>query len=155
MKSNQCIVMRILLLVFGILMSSHISFGQVQSNNRVLELRSESCEIDEHNFNVVMVDALGKLNESGFLIVIARPGKGDKSPSLSRKRLDAAKEWMGRAEFPTNRLILAEGERVSGSGRVEFYVGGALTHVILPRANQGLCTQCCQPPPRDRGRKRR
>lgn len=147
------------MLVFGTLMLSAISFAQVQTGNRVLELKSESCEIDESNFNVVMVDALGKSNESGFLIAIARLGRGDKSPSLNRKRLAATKEWMGRAAFPMNRLILAEGERVSGNGRVEFYVGGALTHVILPRANQGLCTQCCQPAPgsftNNRRRKRR
>ena len=109
-------------------MFSLISFGQVRTDSRVLELKSENCEIDESNFNVVMVDAREKSNEGGFLIAIARLDKGDMSPSLNRKRLDATKEWMGRAKFPPDRLILAEGERVSGNGRLEFYVGGALTH---------------------------
>ena len=129
----------------------YVAVGSAQNrmHNPPLELRSANCEIDESNFNIVRVDALERLGEDDFLIVIARLGSGDRSRDLNRRRLSATREWFNKAAFPTNRLVLAEGERVRGNGRVEFYVGGVLTHVILPKPNVGLCIECCNPRPED------
>lgn len=137
------------LLVLLALTSTATGLSQNQTGSKVVELRSESCEIDEANFNIVRTDALERINDGSSLIAIARLGKEDKSRDLNRKRLNAAKEWLSRAKFPLSKLVLAEGERVSGNGRVEFYVGGALTHVILPKPNMGLCVECCNPKPGD------
>jgi hypothetical protein len=115
----------------------------------VVELKSAGCEIDEANFNVVRVDALERLGENGFLIAIARLGSGDKKRNLNHLRLSATRKWLNNAAFPVNKLILAEGEKVNGTGRIEFYIGGTLTHIILPSPNFGLCTECCNPRPED------
>lgn len=117
--------------------------SQSQSGVEVIELKSESCEIDEANFSVVMNAALEKTVNGGFLIAIARHGRGDKKNDLNRERLRSTKAWLSKVKFPIDKLILAEGERVSGGGRVDFYIGGMLTHRILPRPNMGLCVECC------------
>jgi len=139
--------MRCLLLVLWVLAFAITSLGQNQAG--VVELKSAGCEIDEANFNVVGVDALERLGDKDFLIAIARLGSGDKRRGLNRIRLSAAKEWLSNAAFPINKLVLAEGERVRGNGRVEFYIGGKLTHIILPAPNFGLCTECYNPRPED------
>jgi hypothetical protein len=103
--------------------------------------------------------ALAKIDDGSSLIAIARPGRGDKMNNLNRERLRSTKAWLSKVKFPIDKLILAEGERVSGNGRVDFYIGGVLTHVILPRPNMGLCVECCPDNPFDftprRRRKRR
>ncbi len=129
-----------------------------QTQTDVVELKSEGCEIDELNFSIVENAAREIRSGNGFLIAIARLGDGDKASNLNQKRLSATKEYIvGRTGFPANKLILAEGEKASGNGRVEFYVGGVLTHVILPKPNLTLCTECCNPPdftPRRKGKKK-
>lgn len=158
MKSKRREFLRGLLVALFIFASVPTGLGQDRA--AVVELKSAGCEIDEANFDVVRVDALERLGENGFLIAVARLGIGDKRRNLNRSRLSSTKEWLRNAAFPIDRLVLAEGERVSGNGRVEFYIGGKLTHVILPTPNFGLCIECCNPRPEDftsyrRGRKKR
>jgi hypothetical protein len=157
MKSKRSEFLKGLSVVIFIFASFTISFGQDRAG--VVELKSAGCEIDEANFNIVRVDALERLGENGFLIAVARLGIGDRRRNLNRSRLSATREWLRNAAFPVDRLVLAEGERVSGNGRVEFYIGGKLTHVILPKPNVGLCIECCNPRPEDfttyRGRRKK
>jgi hypothetical protein len=147
MKSKLSDSVKCLLLALWVLVFAITGLGQNQAG--VVELKSAGCEIDEANFNVVRVDALGRLGENDFLIAIARLGSRDRRRNLNRIRLNATKEWFGNAAFPVSKLVLAEGQRARGNGRVEFYIGGKLTHVILPAANFGLCTECCNPRPED------
>ena len=114
----------------------------------VVELKSQNCEIDEANFNTVRVAALPIANAGGSVIVIARRG-GDDLRNLNRQRLTATKEWLAKAHFPMGQLVTAEGSRTRGNGRLEIYVGGKLTHIILARPSAGLCTECCNPRPED------
>jgi hypothetical protein len=157
MRSKRSDLVRCLLFILWL--SASAITGLSQNPDGVIELRSAGCEVDEANFNVVRVDALERMGDNGLLIAVARLGRGDKSRYLNHSRLSATKEWLSNATFPTERLVLAEGERLSGGGRVEFYIGGRLTHVILPKPNIGLCTECCNPRPEDftsnRRRKRR
>lgn len=147
MKSKRSKFLRGLLAVLFIFTSVPTGLGQDRAG--FVELKSAGCEIDEANFNIVRVDALERLGENGFLIAVARLGIGDRRRNLNRSRLSATKEWLRNAAFPIDRLVLTEGERVGGNGRVEFYVGGKLTHVILPTPNFGLCIECCNPRPED------
>jgi len=147
MKSKRSEFLKGLLAALFIFASVLTGLGQDQAG--FIELKSAGCEIDEANFNVVRVDALERLGENGFLIAVARLGIGDRRRNLNRSRLSATKEWLRNAAFPVDRLVLAEGERVSGNGRVEFYISGKLTHVILPTPDFGLCIECCNPRPED------
>ncbi len=120
-----------------------VTFAQTNQSEEVIELSSNGCEIDELNFNIVF-NAANKIGKKDFLIAIARLGTGDKKRNLNQLRLKATREWLvGKADFPINRLVLAEGEKVESRGRVEFYISGKLTHIIFPKPNFGLCVECC------------
>jgi len=143
LKQSQFLKFLLLVLLPVIL----FSLVSAQTQTDVVELKSNGCEIDEANFSVVWNDAKEIPNGNGFLIAIARLGDGDKARNLNQKRLSATKEYIvDRIGFPVSQLILAEGEKLKGNGRVEFYIDGKLTHVILPKPNLTLCTECCNPP---------
>jgi len=159
MKFKLSTVGRWLVVALLTLASALTASSQGQSGDEIIELESESCEIDESNFSIVMNAALKKINDGSALIAVARLGRGDKVNKLNRERLRSTKLWLVKAKFPMDKLILTEGDKASGNGRVEFYIGGVLTHVILPKPNGGLCVECCPDNPIDstprRRRKRR
>ena len=131
------------------LLGSSPAFSQSYLEGNVIVMRSVNCEMDEASFNVVRLAAEEDLGTDELLIVVARLGDGEKLKSLNRERLGNTKEWMTNNNFLQGRMLFTEGERVHGSGRVEFYIGGKLTHTILPRKNARLCTRCCNPRPED------
>src|SRR5215204_657897 len=71
------------------------------------------------------------------LIVIARLGESDVKANLNKRRLHNIRAFLRREE-PS--LILAEGERVEGFGRVEFYLDGRLIEILkaFPNADLGV-----------------
>lgn len=123
--------------------------GQGHSEGSVDVMKPTNCETDEASFNVVRLAAEEGLGAGELLIVVARLGEGEKLRGLNRKRLGSVREWMTINNFLRGRMLFTEGERVRGSGRVEFYIGGKLTQVILTRKNAWLCTRCCDPKPED------
>jgi hypothetical protein len=142
-KQNQSLKILLLLLLPLLLFTTVLA----QNQTNVVELKSTNCEIDEANFSVVENAAKETPNGNGFLIVIARLGDRDKRHNLNQSRLNVTKEYLvGKLRYPANKLVMAEGEKVRGNGRVEFYINGILTHVILPKPNLSLCTECCNPP---------
>lgn len=88
-----------------------------------------------------------------LIIIIARLGTGERDRGLNRRRLHNVKTYL--TEYVTGEggrrgadmLILAEGERVKGYGRVEFYVGGVLTTYILVGRGSDLIIGTCYPEP--------
>lgn len=68
------------------------------------------------------------------LIVIARLGKGESSQRLNSQRLRSIHDFLVKLQtpplIPSDRLVLAQGERVSGLGRIEVYVKGKLQSVL-------------------------
>jgi hypothetical protein len=139
------------------LASAAPGLGQSRSVGSPQVLEAGNCEVDEANLDSIRLDARSGVGQDGLLIVIARPGVGDVRAHLNSRRLSAVKELFSKRGFPAEKIVLAEGERVRGNGRVEFYVGGKLTHVIATTRNRGLCIECCNPGPQDftRARKRR
>jgi len=96
------------------------------------------------------------------MFVIARLGTGETSRRLNQQRLADIKAEYGD-NFRDGKIILAEGPRVTGLGRVEFYLGSDLYWISrLPR-NGDFCTACCDRkqvfykhyPPRSHRRRRR
>jgi hypothetical protein len=71
------------------------------------------------------------------LIVIARPGTGERAHGLSKFRLSIIEDYYNRHEV---KYVTAEGSRVSGFGRLEFYVGGKLLTVIpIKKNSKAVC----------------
>ena len=85
------------------------------------------------------------------IIVISRLGVTETKPSLNRRRLQNVRAYWMYGVAPIARrksemIILAEGERVSGYGRLEFYAAGKLVWLLnLPR-NADVDFGDCVPP---------
>jgi hypothetical protein len=85
------------------------------------------------------------------LIVIARLGAGETKRNLNWRRLENVRAYWTQAIAPEARrrpetIILAEGERVRGLGRLEFYVAGNLVWVINVPRNADLDFGDCVAP---------
>ena len=109
------------------------------------KLEPTSCET-----NAVMLDGVPQKRfqggtESDVLIAIARLGEREYSRELNRRRLFNVKYYLEKHRGLTpKRIVVAEGERVKGYGRVELYVGGVLFEVLIPERGKDLCVSCCE-----------
>jgi hypothetical protein len=94
-----------------------------------------SCE----NFREFADEAILRWHkiEGTHLIIIVRPGEGEKTGALSRTRLRKIETYLMQRYEGRVAYVLAEGPQVQGSGRVEFYVGGKLLAVIPVKKNAG------------------
>src|SRR5207247_3130982 len=80
----------------------------------------------------------------GLVIAIARLGDGEQKPDLNRRRLHNVRTYL--AEFDgrsSERVVMAEGERVNGYGRIELYVDGKLFYVLMISPNADLAVGSC------------
>ncbi len=72
----------------------------------------------------------------GVIILVARLGNGEVSRKSNRDRLQHINYYLNITRaIPKNRLVLAEGERVRGLGRVEIYAQGKLMLVLTVKRN--------------------
>ena len=108
---------------------------------KVWETNDRNCEA---NRSVMETVAILTLETDSRLFVISRLGAGETRQRIGHRRLHNV-----RAMFESNRpldpakLITAEGERVKGPGRVEFYIGSQLVIVATFRRNADFCVDCC------------
>ena len=77
------------------------------------------------------------------MIAIARLGTGEVSRELSRRHLKNIRVYLREQGLSEGKLVVAIGERVRGSGRVEMYVGGKLIETLLANRRKDLCVDCC------------
>lgn len=73
--------------------------------------------------------------------VIAHLGTGETNPHLNRRRMNDVKTQFGLGDSP--KIIFAEGARVGGLGRIDFYLGSELVSVTLLARNGDFCATCC------------
>lgn len=93
-----------------------------------------------NTINVANLQALvGTTTEKAF--VIAHLGTGETNPRLNRRRLNDVKTEFGLGDSP--KIIFAEGARVRGLGRIDFYLGSKLMSVSLLSRNGDFCAGCC------------
>jgi hypothetical protein len=77
------------------------------------------------------------------LFVIVRLGAGETSRRLSHARLHNARAYLSIKGFDPETTVYAEGERVKGEGRIEFYLGSRLRLVTLAWRNKMPNLTCC------------
>ena len=111
-------------------------------NNKLL-----NCEMDLLYQAVVFDAALKQTKSGGVLIVNARLGDGENSRELTRRRLYNVRKFFseGSSKLASEKVVVAEGERVKGYGRLEYYLGGELYEQILFFKNGYICHSCCGP----------
>ena len=111
-----------------------------------------NCE----NHIAVLEAANHDAGKDGLIILIARLGNGDNKPGLNEHRLHSARAYLTeylRARSPKS-IVIAEGERIEGYGRIEIYVGGKLYYVLAIKANADLSVGSCEPAELDDARQR-
>jgi len=109
--------------------------GGCEFNNSVLTVLAQSTAADE------------------LVIVIARLGDSESRKNLNYRRLHNVKTFL--TEFLTDvsvrrrqeTIVLAEGQRVKGFGRVELYIKGRLYEVLKARHNADLIVGYCSREP--------
>jgi len=70
------------------------------------------------------------------LIIIARLGEGEHPRQLNRARLKEVQTYL--EYHPDLSVVVAEGDRAKGYGRLEFYVGGRLLYTLPIQKNARL-----------------
>lgn len=126
-----------LFFTFCLLLVAYPSIAQV-SHNRV---EPYNCEFNSHVLD--NVHHLG--DEKGLIIVIARLGDGESNRALNRRRLHNIRSYLTESGWKRDpqTIILAEGERVKGYGRLEFYIKGNLFTVLGVRRNRDFAAGSC------------
>ncbi len=119
------------------------------------------CEENEARLDKIALSFSSKPDLDHVLIIIARLGDGESSSVINRHRLHNAKEYI-LSRMPSiqrDRIIVAQGEEITGFGRVEFYSNGTRIDYLLVGKNQSLCVDCCEnnriPPFKDREKKKK
>jgi hypothetical protein len=75
------------------------------------------------------------VGEDNLIILIGRLGGREYSRRLNQQRLQLASHYLSSSRgVPLGRIILAEGERMHGNGRLEVYLSGKLFMIFkFPR----------------------
>lgn len=106
-----------------------------------IESTPSNCE---ENISILGA-ATQAVTKDDLLIVLARLGDGERNKELNQRRLHNVRTYLSEyvnARAPET-IIIAEGERVRGHGRIELYVGGKLFHVLrIPRNGDLLVGSC-------------
>ena len=120
-----------------------VSVVAAQNSAPSNEASPTSCEQNSATIDQLRYMVTQGENKDSFVIAVARLGKGETSRELSRRRLYNLGTYWKEHRMPAERLILAEGERVGGSGRVELYVSGKLFDRLVARRGKDVCVACC------------
>ena len=134
----------LLLVVVILLVSGRTLIGQQPQPTlppaevEIVPATARGCQrntINAANFQALV----STTKEKGF--VIAHLGTGETDPRLNRRRLNDVKIELGLGSTP--KIIFADGDRVRGLGRIEFYLGSELMSVPLLARNGHFCATCC------------
>lgn len=131
------------------------TFAQSSLEEPYLVPSISSGEIASREIDAMAVEA-GQSGERLFVIV--HLGTGETSRRLSLARLYNTRAYVSGKSFDQSTTVFAEGERVDGEARIEFYLGGRLRLVVLAKRNKMPKLTCCEeyfPPAQTKPRKPR
>lgn len=116
-----------------------------QEATRPVQTPETNFEIENTcEFNIARLNKLHFEAGDSLVIAIARLGDGERRRDRNRRRLYNAYLYLTRirGRSPTT-VILAEGQRVRGRGRVEMYVNGKLADVFGFGRNEDFAVGSC------------
>jgi hypothetical protein len=132
--------MKVLFLLLGLALMPN-PIGGVQPDPKAKNQEQSKAILADCEFNAAFLDFIHDLTkDGGLIIVIGRLGDGETSRSLNQRRLQMVRQYLTNNPWkkPRESVILAEGERVSGLGRVEFYFEGKLERALLVKRQRNL-----------------
>jgi hypothetical protein len=74
--------------------------------------------------------ALHAARDAKFLVIIARPGRGERGAGWAHRRLYNVRTYIIDCGLPPERVVTAVGDRVDGPARVELYALDRVLAVI-------------------------
>ena len=89
-------------------------------------IMGSTCEDALALLDAAALDAMK--DPESYIIVIARLGDHERSPTLNQGRLKAVMERL--TDKARNKVAGASGARIPGRGHLEIYVGGKLLYVL-------------------------
>lgn len=116
------------------------AFAQTASDEPYIVESDSSGEISSREIDSMAVEA-GQIGERLFVIV--RLGTGETNRRLNFARLFNTRQYISQKSFDSRKTVFAEGERVEGEGRIEFYLGSRLRLVLLAQKNKMPNLTCC------------
>lgn len=138
------------------LANNYTSFAQNGIDEPFIAQSDAGGEETVRDIEVIARDAK---NTGERLFVIARLGKSEKSNRISLARLAYTRAFLLQMrQFPFQAPVFAEGERIDGEGRIEFYLGSRLRLVTLAKRNKIPNLTCCPdyfPPVKRNSRRKR
>lgn len=102
-----------------------------------------NCEMNFQNLEYL--SKLAQEQRTGFLIIIARLGNLETQKELNDRRLYNVRLKLTLLGVPSDKIVVAEGERLRGLGRVEFYLRGELIGALPIPKGSDICVGCCDP----------
>lgn len=144
-----------LLITFLFFCSAPTAAQDSPNETRIVKGDANSCELNSAYLDYMAAE---QSKNGGLIFVIARLGNGEVKRSISLDRLQYARFYLlMNREIQRDKVVFAEGERVDGEGRVEFYLGSKLHLVSLAERGKNVCLTYCDDyvPPKKNRRKRR
>lgn len=142
--------MKFTLLFFGVafilLTTSEFALAQQTLDEPRIVPSKSSGEVTAAMLDALAVQASGSGER---LFVIVRLGSSEKSRGLNFVRLYNTRQYISGLRysfgqgFSSKPTVFAEGERVEGEGRIEFYLGCRLELVVLAPQNKMPNLTCC------------
>ena len=146
--------MRIILALFcGAWLSCTATLAQhPPTSPSEVEYKSTHSAPVECEYRTGIIERIRAIKPADELItVVARIGESENRPNLNRRRLHNVRayltEWWpeGFRRKP-GTVMLAEGGKVEGYGRLEFYVGGKFVEALEVAPNADVTFNNCYPP---------
>ena len=134
--------MRITAALISLILLTPLVIAQERSSAdpvlRELGLGSGFSNCAYNSLTIDRIAAEAREFRDGPVIAIARLGRGEITRELNRRRLYTVRTYLQVRGLPTERLVTAEGERVSGYGRVDFYIRGKIFAALVADRCQDL-----------------
>jgi hypothetical protein len=139
------VIKRVILMLSLLASSSVVSAQEEASEAGGWGVPNEPLNCEMNLQNLEFARDLARQKTKGFLIIVARLGDDEGRRELNYRRLHNVRLQLTLIGVPAGRIVVAEGERVRGFGRVEFYVRGEMIGALPVRKTGDICVGCCGP----------
>jgi hypothetical protein len=127
-------------LIWLLIVSNIASFTMVLTERQSSLISVNNCEANIS----VLYDASRSANQDTVLLAVGRLGDGEYHRGLNRRRLHNVKlYWKEFCGQSPDKIIIAEGERITGKGRVEIYINGKLLYTIKVNLGEDFYAGSC------------
>ncbi len=125
-----------------IIFSINLSFSQENQDKHIVsETGGAACETNSALFDAISNEA-NQNKERVF--VIFRAGN-DETEIVNSNRLIYVKWFLKNYKgWDVINKVFARGEKADGNGKIEFYIGGKISFIVISPKNKTPCLDCCE-----------